>query len=46
MALVGPSGAGKSSILQLIERFYTPTSGQILLDGIDITELNDLHYGR
>lgn len=39
VALVGPSGAGKSSILQLIERFYTPTSGQILLDGIDITEL-------
>lgn len=39
VALVGPSGAGKSSILQLIERFYAPTTGEVLLDGVDITEI-------
>ncbi|KAF8861738.1 ABC transporter-like protein [Acephala macrosclerotiorum] len=36
VALVGRSGAGKTSTISLIERFYDPTSGSILLDGIDI----------
>jgi len=36
VALVGPSGAGKSTTLSLIERFYDPTAGAILLDGIDV----------
>ncbi|KAI9052998.1 hypothetical protein LZ554_003268 [Drepanopeziza brunnea f. sp. 'monogermtubi'] len=36
VALVGRSGAGKSSAISLIERFYDPTSGSILLDGVDI----------
>ncbi|KAF2218760.1 putative ABC transporter [Elsinoe ampelina] len=39
-ALVGPSGCGKSTVVGLIERWYDPTSGQILLDGEDISELN------
>ena len=36
VALVGPSGAGKSTLFQLLQRFYVPSSGSILLDGIDI----------
>lgn len=36
VALVGRSGAGKSSVISLIERFYDPTSGAVLLDGVDV----------
>jgi ATP-binding cassette subfamily B protein len=40
VALVGPSGAGKSTTLALIERFYDPTGGAILLDGADVRTLD------
>jgi ATP-binding cassette subfamily B protein len=40
VALVGPSGAGKSTTLALIERFYDPTDGAILLDGTDVRALD------
>jgi ABC-type multidrug transport system fused ATPase/permease subunit len=35
-ALVGPSGAGKSTIIGLIAAFYVPSSGRVLVDGIDL----------
>jgi subfamily B ATP-binding cassette protein MsbA len=39
VALVGSSGSGKSTMVNLITRFFDPTDGQILIDGIDIRDL-------
>ncbi|KAH0832051.1 ste6-like protein [Lanmaoa asiatica] len=46
VALVGASGCGKSTAIQLIERFYDPLAGQILLDGKPINELNIQEYRK
>nr|QST14980.1 ABCB1-2 protein [Diaphanosoma celebensis] len=40
VALVGSSGCGKSTCIQLLQRFYDPSLGQLKIDGTDIKELN------
>ncbi len=40
VALVGPTGSGKTSITNLIPRFYDPTAGRILIDGMDIRQVS------
>jgi ABC-type multidrug transport system fused ATPase/permease subunit len=39
VAVCGPTGAGKTSLLQLLPRFYDPTSGRVLLGGVDARDL-------
>ncbi|GAA57022.1 multidrug resistance protein 2 [Clonorchis sinensis] len=44
IALVGTSGSGKSTIVNLLQRFYDVTAGQITIDGVDIRDLDLDHY--
>jgi subfamily B ATP-binding cassette protein MsbA len=39
IALVGESGSGKSTLADLISRFYDPTEGQVLIDGVDVRDI-------
>ena len=45
-ALIGPNGAGKTTCFNLLTKFLTPTSGQILFDGVDITPETPAHIAR
>ncbi|HQF30817.1 MAG TPA: ABC transporter transmembrane domain-containing protein, partial [Hyphomicrobiales bacterium] len=46
VAFVGPSGAGKSTIFHLIMRYYDPTAGRILLDGVDLRDADPQELRR
>jgi len=39
VAVVGPTGAGKTTLVSLVPRFYDPTEGRVLLDGVDLRDL-------
>jgi ATP-binding cassette subfamily B (MDR/TAP) protein 1 len=46
VSFVGPSGCGKSTIMQMLLRFYDPSKGVILVDGIDILDYDIRHLRR
>lgn len=46
IALVGPSGAGKTTLCNLVARFYDPTGGAVLLDGVDVRDISVDSYRR
>ncbi len=46
LAVVGANGAGKSTLVKLLGRLYDPTSGRILVDGIDLREFDPVEWRR
>ncbi|WP_170360444.1 ABC transporter transmembrane domain-containing protein [Ruegeria arenilitoris] len=46
VAFVGPSGAGKTTVIQMIQRFYDPVSGQVSLDGVDLRDIDRAEFRR
>ncbi len=46
IALVGPTGSGKSTLLALLSRLYDPTSGEVLLDGVPLTNVDPSELRR
>ncbi len=40
IGFVGPSGSGKSSLAKLVQRLYSPQTGQVMLDGVDVAQLD------
>ncbi len=46
VAVVGSTGAGKSTLAKLLARFYDPSDGRVLLDGVDLRDLTGRHLRR
>ena len=46
VALIGPSGCGKTTMLSILAALLSPTSGQVLIDGQDMSQMNDRHRVR
>lgn len=46
VALVGPSGAGKTTVIQMLQRFYDPVGGRILLDGTALSDMRRDNFRR
>src|SRR5687767_15415424 len=46
MSIVGPSGSGKSTLLQIVGLLDRPTSGQVLMNGVDLEDLTDQERTR
>uniref|UniRef100_A0A915MLL0 ABC-type xenobiotic transporter n=1 Tax=Meloidogyne javanica TaxID=6303 RepID=A0A915MLL0_MELJA len=46
LAIVGPSGCGKSTLMALMQRMYSPTRGQVLLDGYNLRQINAQYLHR
>ena len=40
IGFVGPSGSGKSTLAKLVQRLYSPQTGQVMLDGVDVAQLD------
>lgn len=45
-AIVGPSGSGKSTVVQLLERFYNPTEGDVFIDDENLKSINLREYRK
>jgi putative ABC transport system ATP-binding protein len=46
VAITGPSGSGKSTLLGILAGLDTPDRGQVIIDGVDITHLDETHLAR
>ncbi|MEO7243263.1 MAG: ABC transporter ATP-binding protein [Variovorax sp.] len=46
LGIIGPNGAGKSVLINLLTQFYTPTSGTLRFDGVDVTRASALSLAR